>query len=471
MKYALVTPLLKKKSLDPEVLKNYRPVSNLSFVSKITEKAVSKHIDYHMDTYNLHAKMQSAYRPLHSTETALLRVYNDLLQEVDRQRGVILVLLDLSAAFDTVDHEILLSRLHSQLGLTGTALSWFESYLSDRFQSIFINGKKSQPTILKYGVPQGSVRGPKDFKQYTGPVIEIALDHGVKVHLYADDTQLYFSFDPKNSASLIEAITVMEQCIASLKAWMKENKLQLNDDKTEVLFISSSQNSKRFISLPLQIGDCEIQPSKKARNLGVTFDSQLKMTQHISSLVRSANFHLRGISRLRKYLDVKSAEKVVHALISSRLDNCNSLLYGLPDISLTRLQKVQNTAARIVTRRKQSDHITPVLHSLHWLPVKQRIDFKILVLTYRALNGLAPAYLTELLDTYQPSRSLRSQDRHLLVPPKSYLKTYGDRAFASAAPRLWNPLPYDLKTASSVQSFKSGLKTFLFKIAYGDNYK
>jgi hypothetical protein len=466
MKQALVTPLLKKKSLDPEVMKHYRPVSNLSFLSKITEKAVSKHINHHMDMHRLHAKMQSAYRPLHSTETALLRVYNDLLNEVDRQRGVILVLLDLSAAFDTIDHKILLSRLHSQLGLSGTALSWFESYLADRVQSIFINGEQSQPSSLKYGVPQGSVHGPEDFTQYIGPVIPIALEHGVNVHLYADDTQLYFSFDPKNTNSLNEAISVMEQCIARLKGWMQENKLQLNDEKTEVLFISSTANSKRYTCLPLKIGDCNIQPSEKARNLGVIFDSQLKMSSHVSSLVKSANFHLRGIGRIRKYLDVKSAEKVIHAFISSRLDTCNSLLYGLPETLLTRLQKVQNTAARVLTRSKPSDHITPVLHGLHWLPVKQRIEYKLLVLTYRSLNGLAPPYLTELLHSYQPSRSLRSQDRLLLTAPKSRLKTYGDRSFASAAPSLWNPLPYDLKSANSLQTFKNGLKTHLFKSAY-----
>jgi hypothetical protein len=468
MKQALVTPLLKKKSLDPEVMKHYRPVSNLSFISKITEKAVSKHVDYHMDTHRLHAKMQSAYRPLHSTETALLRVYNDLLNEVDRQRGIILVLLDLSAAFDTIDHKILLSRLHTQIGLSGTALSWFESYLSDRVQSVFINGKKSQPSSLKYGVPQGSVHGPKDFTQYTGPVINIALEHGVNVHLYADDTQLYFSFDPKDANSLNEAITVMEQCIARLKGWMKENKLQLNDEKTEVLFISSTHNSKKFTCLPLKIGDCSIQPSNTARNLGVIFDSQLKMNPHVSSLVRSANFHLRGIGRIRKYLDLKSAEKVIHAFVSSRLDTCNSLLYGLPGTVLNRLQKVQNTAARVLTRSKLSDHITPVLHSLHWLPVKQRVEYKLLVLTYRSLNGLAPTYLTELLHSYQPSHNLRSQDRLLLTAPKSHLKTYGDRSFASAAPSLWNPLPYDLKSADSLEAFKCGLKTYLFKSAYAN---
>ena len=168
-KHALVKPLLKKSNLDPELLKNYRQVSNLPFLSKVLERVVLTQLMTHLETRNLHEPFQSAYRKCHSTETALLRVVNDLLQASDDGYVSILSLLDLSAAFDTIDHVILSQRLSSTFGCTGTVLGWFESYLSNRTQSVFVNDIQSAPSNLKYGVPQGSVLGPILFTMYTQP--------------------------------------------------------------------------------------------------------------------------------------------------------------------------------------------------------------------------------------------------------------------------------------------------------------
>ena len=160
---------------------------------------------------------------------------------------------------------------------------------------------------------------------------------------------------------------------------------------------------------------------------------------------------------------------MVHAFISSKLDYCNSLYSGLDQSLLHRLQLVQNAAARLLTGKRKFDHISPVLASLHWLPVAFRIDFKILLLVFKGLNGLAPQYLTELLDLYVPARTLRSSGQVLLVPPKTKLKTKGDRAFMAAAPRLWNSLPEHIRSASSVEVFKSFLKTHLFSLAFNQS--
>ena len=245
MKKALVTPLLKKPSLDSESLKNYRPVSNLSFLSKLTERVVADQLASHMNENQLHTPVQSAYRPKHSTETALLKVLNDILICIDKGNGVILVLLELSAAFDTIDHKILIDRLCDRIGVTGKALAWLKSYLIDRLQMIHINGRSSKPVLLIFGVPQGSVLGPVKFIAYWGPVFEIAKAHGIDSHLYADDTQLYFAFDLDKPSDFNDAITNVENCIDDIKIWMNENKLKLNDSKTELLVFSSSrQNSK-----------------------------------------------------------------------------------------------------------------------------------------------------------------------------------------------------------------------------------
>ena len=186
LKHANLTPLLKKENLDKEILKNYRPVSNLPFLSKVIEKFVAAHLRTHLEVNKLWCKMQSAYRPFHSTKSALLCVQNYILSSLNNRKMVALVLLDLSAAFDTIDHEKLLHRLETRFGINGTALDWFRSYLSNRSQAVRINNSLSEKMYLNF--PQGSVLGPILFTLYVAPVADIAKKHGVSHMLYADDT-------------------------------------------------------------------------------------------------------------------------------------------------------------------------------------------------------------------------------------------------------------------------------------------
>ncbi len=175
---------------------------------------------------------------------------------------------------------------------------------------------------------------------------------------------------------------------------------------------------------------------------------------------------LRNIAKLRNMLPVSDAEKLVHAFMTSRLDYCNALLGGCPASSINKLQVVQNAAARVLTRSRKYDHITPILQSLHWLPIKYRISYKILLLAYKALNGLAPAYLTSLLSRYNPSRSLRSQNSGLLVVPRIAKSTKGGRDFSYLAPKLWNSLPDNVRGSDTLSLFKYRLKTHLFSQAF-----
>ena len=175
---------------------------------------------------------------------------------------------------------------------------------------------------------------------------------------------------------------------------------------------------------------------------------------HIKKVTQSCFYHLRNISKLKPILTPQDLEKIIHAFVSSRLDYCNGLYTTLNSSSLHKLQLVQNTAARILTNTNRRAHITPVLAKLHWLPIKSRIHFKILLTTYKALHGLAPAYISDLLVAKPTGRSLRSSDKGLLIIPVSKLKTKGDRAFAVAAPTLWNALPLQIKNAESVDHLK-----------------
>ena len=407
LKRAFVTPLIKKLILDCEIFKNYRPVSNLSFVSKLIERIICVQLVDHLKENGLYEIFQSAYRQLHSTETALLRVQNDILQAVDSDGGAILVLLDLSAAFDTIDHQKLLDLLDCSFGIRGDALKWFKSYLQDRTQTVQIGSSTSEPVTLKYGVPQGSVLGPILFTMYTTPLGNIIRNHNLDFHLYADDTQLYISFKPCDSISRQTAISQVEACIKDIKTWMTNNLLKLNDDKTELIIVTTSETTSRQEDIVINIGDLPIAPSMEPpRNLGVLFDSTCCLNDHVNKICKNINYQLYSIGKIRKYLDKPTTEKMINSAVTSRLDYCNSLLYGINGYLVSQLQRCQNNAARIVSLRRKYDHITPVLKDLHWLPVEYRINYKILLLAYKAQHGMAPPYLSSLLSPYKPGRSL-----------------------------------------------------------------
>ncbi|KAI2668430.1 RNA-directed DNA polymerase from mobile element jockey [Labeo rohita] len=460
-KLAVIKPLIKKPQLDPGELANYRPISNLPFMSKILEKVISVQLCSFLQKNDIYEEFQSGFRPHHSTETALVKITNDLLLASDQGCISLLVLLDLSAAFDTIDHDILIDRLQNYAGIQGQALKWFRSYLSDRYHFVYLNGKSSQLSPVKYGVPQGSVLGPLLFSIYMLPLGNIIRKHGISFHCYADDTQLYISTRPDETSELSK----LTECVKNVKDWMTNNFLLLNSDKTEILLIGPKNNTQNLLTYNLQLDGCTV-TSTTVKSLGVILDSNLSFENHISHVTKTAFFHLRNIAKLRNMLPVSDAEKLVHAFMTSRLDYCNALLGGCPASSINKLQIVQNAAARVLTRSRKYDHITPILKSLHWLPIRFRISYKIALLTYKALNGLAPAYLTSLLPRYNPSRSLRSQNSGLLVVPRIAKSTKGGRAFSHLAPKLWNSLPDNVRGSDTLSLFKSRLKTHLFSQAF-----
>ena len=249
MKNSIVTPILKKASLDSNVLKHYRPVSNLDFVSKLIEKQAVKALVNHTEKHNLGEKLQSAYKSAHSTETALMRVKDDIMKHIANHRGVFLVLLDLSSAFDTVNHNILINRLETELGIKGKVLNWFRSYLSNRTSRVSINGILSEPTELKYGVPQGSIVGPTAFSLYVLPLGNIIRKFELSFHMYADDVQLYTHFEPKDPALIAAALDKISSCIDTIKLWMKKNMLKLNDDKSEFFVTTTAYLKNNFSSV------------------------------------------------------------------------------------------------------------------------------------------------------------------------------------------------------------------------------
>ena len=293
--------------------------------------------------------------------------------------------------------------------------------------------------------------------------------HLPSVHSYANDTQLCSAFSPNVQGDDASAVKAICDCIMDLRNWMIRDRLMLNDDKTEFLLLGTKQQLAKFDINSITVGESVVNTKPVVRNLGSWFDSQLSMSTHISKLCSSAFFHLHNISRIRKFLSPLETKSLVHAFFTSRVDYCNSLLYGLPASQLNKVQRVLNTAARLVCCAPRFNHITPLMYELHWLPLKQRIHFKILLFAFEAVHGIAPTYIQNLVSLKsQGTYNLRSSGGILLASPTFRTKvTLGDRSFQVAAPKLRNALPRELRNIPNLHTFKSNLKTYLFKFAHG----
>ena len=462
-KHAIVTPLLKKTGLDTADITNYRPVSNLTFMSKVVERAVAIQLNEYLTLNGLLPRCQSAYRKKHSTETAMLRVTSDFLSAADQQKVTLLGLLDMSAAFDCVDHTILLRRLQQGAGLAGDVIGWIRSFLTGRTQQVVYNGTMSTVRPVHFGVPQGSVLGPILYILYTTELECIVERHGLTLHQYADDCQVYISVKvkDKNDPAAAAAVNKLSACLTDVNCWLSASRLRLNPAKTQIMWLGSGQQLQKINITEISILATSVRVDEAARDLGVVIDSQMSLAAHVSALCRSCHYQLRQLRSVSGSLPADASKMLVHAFISSRLDYCNSLLYGIADGLLQKLQSIQNAAARLVTRARRRDHITPVLRELHWLPVRQRIKFKVACLVFQSLSNQAPEYLTA--DCRLVTGSLRSADIRTCVVPRTH-NSFGDRSFSVSGPYLWNTLPKDIRQANlSYTRFKRSLKTFLFQ--------
>src|SRR5664279_4333002 len=268
-KKAITVPLLKKPTLDSSDLNSFRPISNLSFVSKIVERVADTRFVEHVEKYSLFPVFQSAHRVHYSTETALV-LHNDMVSVIDNGEVGGLVLLDMSSAFDTVDHQVMLDVLHRQFDVRDAALDWFRSYFSDRTQVVAIGSSVSREHSLATGVPQGSAFGPRAYVAYSEDVVDVLVKHCASHHLFADDIQGSAHNKPQGASSVARAL---EDCVGSVDRWCSSKRLQLNTRKTEVLWYGSRRNLDKLTPdvKKLHIGSDVIMPAEVVRDLGVYY--------------------------------------------------------------------------------------------------------------------------------------------------------------------------------------------------------
>ena len=464
----LKSALIKKKCLDHNDLNNYRPVSNLCFIAKILVKLVLSQVSSYLNSHNLYNTCQSAYRPGHSTEAALLKVVIDLFLSLDKGNISVLALLDFSSAFDTIDHPILVDLFHTDFGFTDSVLQWCSSYLTDRTHYVSLYNHCSAFTPVHSGVPQGSVLGHILFTMYIKPLSAIIDSHSIIHHSFADDLQLQISAPPDRISELLHS---MQSCISDVKAWSSANMPKLNDNKTELMLVTSKR-TKHLHSLPTSItmGNAEILFKKSVKNLGFTLD-YLTMNAHVSNIAQTCYFELRRLASIRTFLTSTATATLVSAFALSRIDYSNSQLFGSTHDVTSHLQRIQNNAARVILRLQKSSNITIHLKSLNWLPVKVRSTYKIACLCYHCHSSTAPSYVTDMLHR-KPlnTRNTRSSSytMPLLNRPAHSKATLGDRSFSFASSFVWNSIPNDVRCAPSLSSFKYRLKTYLFHSVYND---
>ena len=458
LKHAVVSPILKNHKLDSDQFQNYRPVSSLPFLEKIVEQAIFKQLNQHLEHNKLYAKYQSAYRTGHSCETTLTNLVDDIQLFNSQDDNVVLVLLDQSAAFDTVDHAILLKKLQNTFYIRNKALSLFISYLKNRTFSVKINDKLSSPSDLKYGVPQGSLLGPILYILYTADIEEVVMRNGFQILTYADDCQLYSTFNNNNITDMENSL---RKCLTQVKKWMGTNYLMLNPDKTLIkVFWHKLPNPTMGKVLNYDLMDT-------IKVLGVDIGDNVKLKSFISKKVQACNMHLRNLYNIRESLDTKTRTLLVTNFILSKIDYCNILLLGCTDKDLRPLRLVINKSLRFIFNVRFRDHITPYYEKAHFLPIRKRIKFKACLLAYKLFYRISPIYLENKIDRYETN--LQMQLREGAGSRDGYMfDTKGPedlkcKTLLSKIKVEWNALPLTLRKNESLPAFKAKLKTKLFK--------
>lgn len=448
-KIAKVLPIHKSGSKVKK--ENYRPISILPIISLILERHVSIHLRNFLENNNLLYNRQSGFRPKHSCQTALAQLIDDWLLALDKNEYVGSVFLDLSKAFDLVDHTILLKKLRAYR-FSERSLLWFSSYLNNRSQVTHFLGSKSRQGHVKTGVPQGSVLGPLLFLIYIND-LPLSLN-GTVADIFADDTTI------STSGINLETITAaLNNDIDNVQNWCKNNKMALNLSKTKGMIISSTYKSHSLntASVSLYCGNENIVITSSERLLGVTVDSTLSWDAHISAILKKCNSYLFLLSRIKPYLSISSRKLFYNAYILPHFDYC-CIVWGNCRTSLEEsIVRFQKRAARLIL--DIHDINTPsefLFETLQWMTFPERVIYQKAILMFKIINNLAPSYLLNSLTFTSDihSKELRSSNTNQIYMPKPMKESFRKSLLYSGS-NIWNLLPLNIRNANSINQFKA----------------
>ena len=388
-KIAKVSPVYKSEERNNP--NNYRPISVISVIAKTFEKIIFDQLYNYLTINKLLNESQSGFRPRHSTLTALLNVTNDWYSNIDDGLLNLVIFLDLKKAFDTVDHAVLLKKLELY-GIKGLALSWFKSYLTDRQQKCSINGNLSQSCYMTHGVPQGSTLGPLLFLLYINDLPN-CLQHS-SARMYADDTNLTITTN-----TITKASETANEDLENVKQWLLANKLSLNLTKTEYMIIASNYKLNNLgTNQAIHIDNIPVKRVYTTKALGVHIDDQLIWSNHVEYAAKKISSALGGLRRARSYVPSDTLISIYHALIQPLFDYCDVVWGNINKGLNERLQKLQNRAARIITRSNYDVRSVDILKQLKWDNLSQRRFEHKATIMYNIMNGKAPKYLRMLFN-------------------------------------------------------------------------
>ena len=453
-KTAEVLPILKEG--DHEEACNNRPISLLPILSKVCEKVALNQLTPYLISKQRLAINQSGNKKWHSTETSLLTSTDSILRAIDQKKVTAVAYLDMSKAFDSINHCILLNKL-TKIGLSETAVAWFRSYLSQRTQVVRINSTLSDVQPVESGVPQGSVLAALLFSIYVNDLPSVCKD--CSSECYVDDTKLLISFLVTESDSIEQKINAD---LTRIRNWCFENYLLLNPDKTKLVIYGSRQMLRKMPSFSLTMLGKDLKPSDVVKDLGVIFDPSLSFDAHITSLVSSCFSKLGQISRAKHAFNKELLIAIINALVFSKLYYCSSVWSSTTNKNIEKLQLVQNFAARICCGVRKFDHITPALKDLRWMPVKQQLYLRDATLTFKCMAGCVPEYLTKLFTTREQTSGRSTRNCQKLQIPLFKTST-GQKSFIFRAVTIWNNLPQSLKLSMNFKDFKRKLRNTLLK--------
>lgn len=448
------------KTSNPIATEDLRPISILPALSKALEHIVHAQLTQFLEVNSILNPFQSGFRSHYSTCTALVNITDDIRSAMDNRHITLLSLLDFSKAFQTIDHEILITKLSYFYNFSPLALSWFRSYLSHRKQRIITNDTHSNWIPVPCGVPQGSILGPLLFSLYINDLPKNIL--ASKYHLYADDVQCYISSDP---SSIVSSLQYLKSDIRNICSWARENGLEVNPLKSKFIMIGSRKilSSLNTVNITgLDVNGVIVPLSESVNDLGLYINKHLTWTEHVNNLCRKTYGALHSLRRLKNFLPESIKATLVQSLVISQVDYCDAAYMDLTEDLAKRLQRIQNACVRFVFNAKYFDHLSHYYNKLGWFDLRTRRRQHALNLLYKLVTTKKPSYLSSRFKFLSDTHSLntRSKENTVLSVP-NHKSEYYSKSFTVYTTRAWNEIPAHIRDSGSVLSFRRKLNCFL----------